>query len=389
MVIPTPVKHNHYIIWSNEPITKIQVYKAWTTNAKETGKKTIIGKVEHRDIKNEPDPRYKDPDGTWAFKYVCKYIQKFDFDFTKLTNYKQHIKTYENNFNYISTTSGEICYLSARLDDYLKEKTIKSIEDYQKVFSPFFVCSKKPAIGYKYLQDQIGEFQKCNFKLFGLPKNYVFPLYFIRKTKESLCPLKAQSETNSHLTTYSRLPKMAALIDNIQSAIEIGENTNQIVQLFRYNGTNYTLESNERIIDTKQLYDSEDKCGKRTINNIFTREYLGFTNIETHVTYSFRYTNQREPYFAMYNGRGEYIGYESLENVKQQIIYYYERLKKYILLPLLAKSTLSANKKETLINDEFNGDVDKFKKAKETCLTQLMANINKKQKEYKLTKTFE
>lgn len=380
--------HYHYIIWSNEPISQISVYKAWTTNAKDTVKKVIIGKVEHRDIKNNPDPRYNDPDGTWAFKYVCKYIHKFDFDFKKLTNYNQHVQTYEKEFNCLVSTNGTKTFLSPRLDNYLIEKNVFSIEDYEKVFSPFFVCSKKPAIGYKYLQEHIAEFQKCNFKLFGLPKEYIFPIYFIRKTKESICPLKAQSETNAGATSYCRLPKMAALIDNIQTAIQIADDTNQIVQLFRDNGANYTLESNERIIDCRQINDPADRQRTVIYHNTFSREYLGFVNIETGVRYSFRY-NACNPYFAMYDSHDNCLGNESLENVKLQILYYYEQLKQKLLLPLLAKSEVSADKKTALINAEYNGDVSAFQKDKEKCLEQLMNNIKKKQKLYKQTKTFE
>ena len=53
-----------------------------------------------------------------------------------------------------------------------------------------------------------------------------------------------------------------------------------------------------------------------------------------------------------------HLGYGSRKDVKQLIIYYYERLKKQILIPLMAKSALSANKKEALITEY--GGIDKF-----------------------------
>lgn len=390
--------HFHYIIWSNQPISKLSVYKAWSTSSvKDISKRCVIGKVEHRDIKNNPDPSYKNPDGTYAYKYVCKYIQKYDFKFDELSNFNQHKKNYYENFNYVPKTNGEKIYLSKRLDDYLLSKNIGDFDDYKKVFSPFFVCSKKPAIGYAYLQENINRFQDGDFRLFGLPKDYIFPLYFIRKTKEHICPLKAQSEVNSGLTSYSRLPKMAALINNIETAIRIGDDTNQIVQLFTYNGTDFTLESEDRIIDGRFLYDPADRNRKISVHNLFSREYLGFTNIETKVTYSFRFNNYEQmqdvvestdPYFAMYDRKGNYIGNESLENVKQLILYYYEQLKRKVLLPLLEKSKISASAKEREILQEY-GTIENYQNARKLCVQQFNNHIKEKQKKYKLTKTFE
>lgn len=376
--------HYHYIIWSNDPISILSIYKAWSAPRKDGKGKTPIGKVEHRDIKNNPDPRYNDPDGTWAYKYVCKYIQKFDFKFEELKTLKLHKLTYEKNFKPIhSITTQEDYYLTTRVDNYLKEKNIKSWKEYRKAFSPFFSCSKKPAIGYQYLADNLKSFQNGDLRLFGLSKEYIFPLYFIRKTKESLCPLKAQSQTNSNLTSFSRLPKMAALIDNIQTAESIAEDTNQIVQLFSYNGNYYSLESRKQLQDLDQLYDNNDRQPNRVTHYLFKREYLGFTNIETHVEYTFY-----GDFFVMRNSTtGKYIGTESLENVKNLITYYYERLKRKILLPLYGKSKISADKKAALI-EEYGGE-EKFKLDKEQCVKQFMVNINQKQRLYKQTKTFD
>lgn len=376
--------HYHYIIWSNNPITQLDIYKAWSAERKDGKGKCPIGKVEHRDIKNNPDPRYFDPDGTWCYKYVCKYIQKFDFDFEKLTNIKQHYKTYAKEFNFITSQStNENFYLSQRLDAYLKDKNVKSWEDYKKVFSPFFNCSKKPAIGYQYLADHIKQFQDGDFRLFGVSKEYIFPLYFVRKTKESLCPLKAQSETNNGITSYSRLPKMAALINHIQIAESIAEDTNQIVRLFQYTSNISTLESRDNLQDLEQLIDQRDTNYYSTTFYRFKPEYLGFTNIETGVYYSFR-----GDHYALFTTRGDkYIGDETLQNVKLLITYYYERLKKCVLLPLMAKSTLSSNKKAALIEDY--GGLEYFNSAKKLCHEQLMRNIEKRQKQYKQTKTFD
>lgn len=384
--------HFHYIIWSNTPISYKDIYKAWSAqDVKQPNKRRIIGKVEHRDIKNNPDPQYDDPDGTFAYKYVCKYIQKFDFNFDKLPNIKQHLINYYENFNYLTTTSNEMHYLSNRLDEYLKNKGIKDFNEYKKVFSPFFVCSKKPAIGFKYLQDNIGEFQKANFKLFGLPEDYVFPLYFIRKTKEKICPYKAQSTTNDGYTSFSRIPKMAALIEHIQNALLIGENTNQVVQLFWCSGDYFTLEEYGNIGDIQDIecrIDERDYYPKRTKSYRFQREYLGFVNVDTHVRYSFRY-GKADCYFAMYNTADDsYIGNADIEDVKNLLIYYYDELKRKILLPILEKSKVSATAKTAEILQEY-GSIENYEKARKKCIEQFNNNVKKRQQQYKLTKTFE
>ena len=380
--------HYHYIMWTNQPISTLQVYKAWTApSKKDPSKKVVIGKVEHRDIKNNPTPDPYDTDNSKVYRYVCKYIQKFDFNFEELKNIKQHKINFQKSFYHVKDSKSNFVYLNdERLDDYLKDKGIEDWYDYKKVFSPFFCCSKQPAIGYQYFAENVERFQRADYRLFGLPGDYLFPLYFIRKSKESLCPLKAQSETNSGTTSYSRLPKMAALLENITIAQRIAEDTDQIVQLFEDRDNVYTLYWYDRIQDLeqcKQLYAREDEQPRRDYVHRFRREYLGFTNHETRVEYSFRGT-----YFAMYSTTtGDYIGQETLENVKHIINYYYERLKKYILIPLSIQSEVSANKKAALI-EEFGG-IEQFKAAKELCLENHNNKIAACQNIYKQTKTFD
>lgn len=378
--------HYHYIIWSNQPISKLQVYKAWSVLSLDHKKRYVLGRIEHRDIKNNSYPIAGDVDNTMVFKYVCKYVQKFDFKFEDLKTIKEHRITFIKLFDYGKVeckNSKKIDYLHDEFDSWIKEKQIKTWDDYKKVFCPFFHCSKKPAIGYQYLQDNLHEFQKCNFKLFGLQGDYIFPLYFIRKTKESICPLMAESETDSSKTSYSRLPKMAALLDNIMVVQQIAEDTEQIVNLFQSDNYHYTLQTQERIIDGEYLYDDRDTQQCRNVHNRYTKAYFGFYDVAKKVRYSFRGS-----YYAMYNtSTDSYIGKCSLEDAKNIITYYYEKLKHAILLPLLAKSKISADKKNALINDL--GGEDKFREVKKRCVEQLNRNVSRRQSIYKQTKTFE
>lgn len=425
--------HMHYIIWSNNPISYIDICRAWSAPYLDNpDKKGIIGRIEHRDIKNNAYPAANDPDNTAVFKYVCKYIQKFDFDFDKLKNIKLHYKYFSHFFDYISYREKnlfplydeyrdlnfndekpeyekliltkptlkeyekDIYYLSDEIDDYLKSKGIKDFDDYKKVFSPFFHCSKKPAIGFQYLQDNLGRFQSGDFELHGLPSNYIFPLYYVRKTKESLCPIKAKSETNESPTTYSRVPKMATLLESIEFANQIGEDTDQIVKLFwsKNNNTGYQLKSAYRIQELVDNTGYQHTKANNSENDGYylydlTTDYLSFFNIETRIYYKFNGTN-----YALYNTRDKkLVGYETIENVKQLINYYYERLKYALLISLNAKSAVSADKKDTLIQQLINDgeikDKYEFPSYKDKCKENLIAKINRDQEIYKKSKKFE
>lgn len=370
--------HYHYIIWCNDHIKKSDIYKAWRAKSLTNPNRTnIIGRIDHVDIKNNPRSAEKNGDVDAVYKYVCKYIQKYDFKFNELTNYKLHEKNYYYWFKSVSS-------IGAKIDPYFEKYEIKSFEDYQKMARPFFHCSKKPAIGYQYLQRHIDKFQESDFRLFELSGKYIFPLYFVRKAKESLCPIKAKSETNDTTTSYSRVPKMATLIENILAAQQIAESTDYVIRPFEYKGNYSTLESREQIHDLKQRYDDYDKNNLIRSHYIINRDYLGFTNHETKVKYIFC-----GEYYEMYSTTThEQIGIESLENVHNLILYYYDKLKQKILLPLLAKSEVSANKKDTLIKENYK-DIYDFNEHKALCIDMLNRQIASRQKKYKLTKTLE
>lgn len=86
--------HYHYILWCNQPIKQSDIYKAWRAPSIKNPKRiNIIGRVDHVDIKN--NPREISKNGVESvYKYVCKYIQKTDFNFKDLKNYETHKKCY-------------------------------------------------------------------------------------------------------------------------------------------------------------------------------------------------------------------------------------------------------------------------------------------------------
>lgn len=375
--------HFHYIMFSDQPISTRQILKAWSARDKDNpGKRRIIGRIEHRDIKNQPYLE-KDQDNTHVYKYVCKYLQKTDYDFEKIPTIDIHKQTYHESFILQKYNYGTQYY--HQLDDWSKNKNIKSWDDYKKVYSPFFHCSKKPAIGYDYLCDHLNEFQKANFKLFGISKEYIFPLYFIRKTKESLCPLQAASETTADKTSYSRLPLMETLLYHINIAREIAESTNYIVQPLQYNGNLYTIESNERLQQLERL--ETDRYNETLQLYRFKREYLNFYDLRGNVYYSFRGSYYARYQYNRKTRLQECIGSSSIDEVINLIHYYYDLLLKNILIPLHASSEKSANKKKRIITA--CGGEAAYKEKKKHCIQQLMNRVNRNQQLYKQTKTFQ
>ena len=362
--------HYHYIIFTNQPISKLQIYKAWTApSIKDSSKRIVIGKVEHRDIKNEPYITTKNGDVSDVYKYVCKYIQKSDFKFDELTNYKQHKKLYHYEFK-------KATLLCRKHDAYIQSKKITNFEEYKRAFSPFFRCSKKPALGYKYVQDHIGEFKEGNLRLFGLSKENIFPQYFTRKVKESISVLRPKSTTNQGFCSYARLPKMESLLSDVINSISIGEDTQQIVQLFRYQGGKCYL-------STERGFDDLEKYEGRYIEYSFPSEYLSFLDYKNKVFYEF----SGESYKLYSKVTGEYIGDSSLEDVLNLIKYYYYELVDKLLIKFYIKGQISSNKKASII-DEFGG-ITKYEEYKENLHEQKLNVVNMRQSRYKQTKTFE
>lgn len=193
--------HFHYIMWSDVCISESEIANAWSTKV-DSGKNMPIGRVEHQDLRT--DARNIEH----SYKYVCKYVQKNNFDFEKLVTKQLHEKNIRENFIGIPCT--ENCYWEHK-------------KEYIKRYRPFVLCSKRPSIGFGYLQDHYGEFTKGDFRLFGLKGDYVFPVYYYRKTREYLCPYKTISTTNGKPNSYSNIPTVVSCLIELQNAIKFNE----------------------------------------------------------------------------------------------------------------------------------------------------------------------
>lgn len=193
--------HFHYIMWSDKPISESSVSYSWSTTDKK-GNRVLIGRIDHQDMRTDA------VNIEHSYKYVCKYLQKTNFDFETLPTKELHEKYIKENYIGIPCTK----------DCYFEHK-----KQYIAIYRPFVVCSKRPAIGYGYLQDNIDKFAQGTFKLFGVKGNYVFPIYYVRKTKEYICPYKTISTKNGKPNSYSNIPSVATLLLELQNAMEFNE----------------------------------------------------------------------------------------------------------------------------------------------------------------------
>ena len=174
--------HFHAIIFSDSAITLQEFEDAWTLDGYK------IGNIDYYDITAQAkctNIHSSLMDAKYCFKYVCKYLQKSDFDFQKLATIDFH-RAYFDSLQYVATKTETLFPEYERIND---SKVLEdNWQEYTAKYSPFIVCSRRPSIGIAYLQDNLERFKNYDFRLFGLPQEVQsFPRYFVRKTKESLC----------------------------------------------------------------------------------------------------------------------------------------------------------------------------------------------------------
>ncbi len=204
--------HYHAILWCDEEITLDMLRNAWQLGGKS------IGDIDYHHIMQDygkvtdstMNPRH-------AFTYVCKYLQKQDFDWYKLPTIKLHMwfdYAVSNHATYIVTKNNktetyeiQFCNYSVATDSNTWKDLVPNLElpadavrvlsdDYIRAYKPFMLCSRTHSIGGRYFESQKDRFSRGNFELFGvLDKGLVFPSYFLRKTKQVVCPYFPLTET--------------------------------------------------------------------------------------------------------------------------------------------------------------------------------------------------
>lgn len=360
--------HYHFILWSDDVFTHNDIQKAWSLYD------VSFGNIDFQDMNTEAI------DITHSFKYVCKYLQKREFDFKNLITYKLHEKNCRINYEGVHPdfkVFNEYKIIQAddkkniSYDEFYKEFRRKSFDIYKKMYSPFFLCSKKPAIGYRYFDDNKERFKIQDYRIFELQGANIFPNYFIRKTKEYVCPYKTFSLETDKPTSYTHLPDLVSLLVELQNCIEFNEG------FCCYNAT-YEYLTNFK----EQRYDirlQSPRYGRDDL--IIPQKYFCFYDCKNKYTYSLA------PDF-MYNvcdSKKNVIQRVPIDVVINEIKNTYDVLLKDYLLPMFYNAEQKRKEKLDAIKSQYQS-YEEYKKEKELCLRNLMNNINENQTRYKLRK---
>ncbi len=336
--------HFHYIMWSDVVISEDSVANSWST-IDHNGNRVAIGRIEHQDMRtNARNIEH-------SYKYVCKYVQKSNFDFEKLPTRKLHE-------DYIKK---DVIIFDLG-DSVFQEEKRRHIERYR----PFTLQSKRPAIGTGYLEDHINEFAKGNFKLFGCKGKYVFPVYYYRKTKEYLCPYKTISCTNGKPNSYSTIPTVVSLLVQLQNAIRFNQDFLQSSRIVEYHGLNrvrFPVRGSNRAIDLP--------C-----------EFFNFYDC-------------KNKYYYYLRGDGDYDvcirRYHKLYTISADVVinelqYTYNNLLQSFLLSIHEQSEIKRSDKMQRILAEYDGDYKRYLSDRSEVIDNLLSIIDQKQYKYELTK---
>lgn len=334
--------HFHIILFSNSEFTPSELEEAWTINGYK------IGRVDFHNLRSNGS--FTQNTGVYSskyvFRYVCKYLQKSDFDFEKLSTIGFH-RTY-----YMALT--QVCDIHP---DLFSTAYVKNIglddykwDDYCKDFAPFICCSKRPSIGLGYFNENKQRFTSGDFRLFGLPKECpaAFPRYYLKKTKEHLCPFMAFSTESDKVSSNSRIGYISSLLREIYS------DRLSIEKL--QSPSSYGWRVGE-LQGCKCLYLGEQK--DHPVSNIIPLSSLHMYDYRTKIFYQFNGYGYN--LWHKVNKIG-YVrcGYLDIIDVINKLVPFINNLRENILIPFETSRVLQEEELRSNIDVLFNGSEDKF-----------------------------
>lgn len=356
--------HYHFILWSNDDLTKQEVEFSWSIE--EDGTRYKIGNVDFVDMNKEAiNPEH-------PYKYVCKYLQKREFDFKQLKTYKYHYancKKFHQGITYPSS---------------------KGFEEYSRLFAPFFLCSKRPSIGYSYFEANKGRFENQDYRLFNLPSGSIFPTYYYRKTREAICPYKTISTKNFKPNSYSSIPQVVSVLNDLQDCIDFNEGfcvhnpTYEYVRLDNFewrkddpDGACYLADGKTPRQDVIRF-----QSNKSRQDVVLPKKYFDFYDVKNKFTYSLACD-------FMYNvvdSRKNLIYRLPIFEVIKDVTHTYNELLNRFLIPSHNLSIIKRREKETLILDKY-GTIEDYQKDKKQAVENLLSAIKIRQQLYNQSKT--
>lgn len=353
--------HYHMILWSDVPISKIAIYKAWST-VDDYGRRVIIGDIDYNLISEN---HLLTQEQMSAFKYVCKYLQKGEFDFAKLPTYQYHNKL--KNLLY-----GKSSWIDP--SQWVDGRAVENADDvnarYYKRFAPFMLCSKSPAIGFDYLQENIDRFKTGDYRLFGLPKDgkFILPAYFVRKTKELCCPYCRINEETENLRTNATIPDLVSMLVEVQNCLDFVQSF-QSAQSVLYKDP----------VTDKVVFENTSRVGARTLS--FPVRFFRIYDKFNHQWFDFNGSNYRV-YRRTRAGVVE-LGYVPVHEVITRLQNTYQYLYDNILCPQTNQRMRKERETQEYIATTYG---DSWDDVQATYRSAMLDKIAERQRKYKLTK---
>lgn len=356
--------HYHAIIWSNDSFSIDDFQYAWSIE--ENGNRKPIGIVDFVDMnKDAINPEH-------PYKYVCKYLQKRDFDFNNLKTKKYHYENFRNNYEGITF------------------KGVNAWRDYQKKYSPFFLCSKRPAIGLAYFEDNKTRFQQQDFRLLNLSQDSVFPQYYYRKTRESICPYKTISPVSLKPNSYSSIPQVVTLLNELQDCINYDEGMYQdslhyeYVILDNFKWRKDDPDGADKLPDGKNKRQHVVRFYAPSLSShaiVLPVNKLNFYDCKNKYCYSL----SSDFMYNVCNSKNDVIYRLPINEVVKEIYGAYTNLLNDFLIPIQLIRDSKHREKMQVLLDEY-GTYDNYIQHKKDCIQSIVNNFNQKQIIYKQSK---
>ena len=375
--------HYHAVIWSDDVITPDMILDAWQHLCTRDA-------LAFEDLKASNS-------STKVYSYVCKYLFK-DFKFKDLPTYQIHRERYEmmygselycmkqnhysqdyvkeiqTNYKEYEKRQDIFDYAESLLDFEEQEKVFEETHTfsgwYAKMYNPFATCSRRRSIGSRYVQKYIQEYSKGNLRIFGIhDKHLVFPQFFTRKAKKSVCPF-------APLSPKSGKPNSVSSIVNVLS---------------------YVRDTQDSLLDIYEAIAMDCDTGKydNTVNEVLRKLTksrfcnLDFYDYESH-TYFVYYRDPTTHGYALcrYNRRTrkyEVFDWLSTRDVAEYLQVFYNALYDVFLKPFEVSHQQKEKDKADFISKFFQNEQE-FLYYLEQTYAIIQKNREIKQAQYKLTK---